>query len=408
MGIKHIVLITTGQPSVNPRIVKEAEAFRAAGYTVTLLYCFWINWAIAADHSLLKNVKWQHQLIGGSPVSQKILYALKRLRWKIYRQLNKTFGNKVNFAERAQARCYDELLKAAIAIKADWYIGHNLGALPVAIKAAQHHHTKCGFDFEDYHREEVENITPHDLKRILYLENKYVPALNYITAASPLIADKVHKNFPALRKKDLITILNCFPLSQQPVFRLKAVRDDTLQLFWFSQTIGLNRGLEIVFKALEELKDPSIHLTLAGRLNSDVITYIEKHAPAVKQAIHFAGVIDPDQLPSFASQFDVGLALELAIPNNRNICLTNKIFTCLLAGNAIIFSETAAQKSFNEQHKAGLSFESNNIPQLKAAITAYKNEAILLQQRKANYQLANELLNWEKEKGKLLSIIENN
>ena len=55
--MKAAVLITTGQPSVNPRIVKEADALHAAGLSVKMLYCYWINWAFEADKKLLKNVK---------------------------------------------------------------------------------------------------------------------------------------------------------------------------------------------------------------------------------------------------------------------------------------------------------------------------------------------------------------
>ena len=52
--MKKIVLITTGQPSTNPRIVKEADALHAAGYDVTVLYSFFISWAFEKDKILLQ------------------------------------------------------------------------------------------------------------------------------------------------------------------------------------------------------------------------------------------------------------------------------------------------------------------------------------------------------------------
>ena len=405
MGIKTIVLITTGQPSVNPRIVKEADALQATGYKVIVLYCFWIQWAMGADAELLKNVKWDHQLIGGSPSFNKWQYIFTKSRWKSNRFLNKIFGNKWLFAERTQARCYDELLKAAKSIQADWYIGHNLGALPIVVEAAKYNSAKSGFDFEDYHREEVAGLPLNDLNRIIYIEKKYVPQLQYISTASTLITEKITQNFP-LHSNEVLTIFNCFPLSQQQAFRDKSAGDNTLQLFWFSQTIGKNRGLEVLFTVLEELNDQSIHLTLAGRCNKDLEMYIEEHAASIKNNIHFAGIIQPGKLPSFAATFDVGLAIELAEPNNRNICLTNKIFTYLLAGNAVILSRTTMQEAFNEQYQIGQSFNVNNASQLKAKIIYYKKTTQLELQRKHNYELAKHTLNWETESKKLLSVID--
>ena len=93
--MKKIVLITTGQPSTNPRIIKEADALQAAGFDVTLLYSHFINWATEADKSLLKDVAWKYKMTGGSPFQNKGLYTFTRLRFKLARLMNKYFGNKM-------------------------------------------------------------------------------------------------------------------------------------------------------------------------------------------------------------------------------------------------------------------------------------------------------------------------
>jgi len=404
MEIKKIVLITTGQPSTNPRIVKEADALRSAGFWVTVLYCHFIIWASEADKDLLKNVPWSFKMLGGSPFHRKSLYIFTRVRFKLARLLNKYVGNKILLAERAQARAYDELLKEAKQIKADWYIGHNLGALAIAVKAATYNSAKAGFDFEDYHRGENDAASSDELARIIYLENKYVPQLNYISAASPMIAQNIAAHFPG-QEKNIITLLNCFPLSQQPFFREKEIKDKTLKLFWFSQTIGIDRGLEILIDAMLQLNDSSIHLTLAGKCDEDFKQYLELHAISIKDQIHFPGIIPPNDLPAFASKFDVGLALELPVPENRNICLTNKIFTYLMAGNAIIFSGTAMQKRFNEEFNIGAIFPVNNINGLIENLRAYRNSTVLNRQRVYNYELGKQSLNWDRESKALLEKI---
>ena len=394
---KKVVLITTGQPSGNPRIVKEAEALYAAGYDITVLYCFFINWATEKDNLILQNASWKYFMAGGSSHYKKGIYLFTLIRHKIAGILNRYVGNAFLLAERAQARAYDELLHAAKQIKADWYIGHNLGALPIAVEAARFNNAKAGFDFEDYHRGEILPEEKNILNRIVYLENKYVPQLNYYSTASPLITETIKKNYPNFNGR-VITLLNCFPLAQQPSFREKELGDGTLQLFWFSQTIGTNRGLEILISALKILNDATIHLTLAGRCNEDMLQYIHNNAVSIINNIHFVGIIQPEDLPAFASQFDVGMAIELAVPENRDICLTNKIFTYLLAGNAIIFSVTTMQSAFNKLHHVGESFSVIDINELTAIIIGFKDNARLNAQRRYNYDLATNGMNWEKEK----------
>ena len=394
--MKKIVLVTTGQPSTDPRIVKEADALHKAGYEVTLLYCFFIGWAEDADKVLLQKVAWQYKMAGGGPNNKKAVYLFTRTRNKIARILNRYLGNALLLAERTQARAYDELLTEAKKIKADWYIGHNLGALAVVVKAARFHQAKAGFDFEDYHRGEN---TPNEkaiVKRIIYLENKYLPQLHYFSTASPMITGATKNNHPGFKGAS-ITLLNCFPLAQQPPFKEKAPGDDRLQLFWFSQTIGLNRGLEVLINALKILNDPAIHLTLAGRCNEDMVQYIKNNAAALIKNIHFAGIIQPAELPAFAAQFDVGMAIELTVPENRNICLTNKIFTYLLAGNAIILSETAMQLAFNKLFNVGESFAAMNVNALIEKIKGFKNKEKLNNQKRYNYDLAKNKFNWEIE-----------
>lgn len=398
---KKIVLITTGQPSCNPRIVKEADALQDEGFDVTLLYCFFINWASEKDEVLLKDVKWKYKIVGGSPIGLKKLYFFTRVRHKVAKILNKLFTNNYFIAERAQARAYDELLREAKKTKADFYIGHNLGALSIAVKAANYNNAKAGFDFEDYHRGETNEAKKEEIDRIIYLENKYVTKLDYISAASPLIAKKIGDHFP-LQKKIIITLLNCFPLSQQPSFREKAAGDNSLQLFWFSQTIGLNRGLEILIKALVEMNDPDIHLTLAGNCSKTFKQYLDSNAELIIRRIHLPGIIPPAELPEFSSRFDVGLALELQIPENRDICLTNKIFTYILAGNALLLSESAMQKRFNDEFALGHGFPIQNIRVLIDKIRLLKNQAHLNHQRKYNYELGQNLFNWEIESRVLL------
>lgn len=397
-----VVLVTTGQPSGNPRIVKEADALHEAGYDVTLIYCFFIKWSLEKDLDLLRNISWKYKLIGGSPKKNKLRFYFTKIRYKISRKIERS-THLFLMAERAQARAFDEMVHCARNIKADWYIGHNLGALAVVVKAAEYNSAKAGFDFEDYYRGEFSSNEVQDLKRIQYLENRYIKDLSYFSSSAPLITEALMLDHPNFRGK-IITLLNCFPLSQQPAFKNR-VSSSVLNLVWFSQTVGLHRGLEVVIDALAALNSQDIHLTLAGRCNPDILEYINLRGKNIIENIHFAGIISPGDLPEFCSKFDIGLAVELEQPVNRDICLTNKIFTYLLSGNAVIFSNTKAQVHFNDTFHAGISFKPSDGNELKEKIQYYFDIKALNSQRKANYDLARQILNWNMESRKLLELL---
>lgn len=134
----QILLITSGQPSLNPRLVKEADTLSSAGHNVTVLYAYWNEWGTKFDCALLKSRKWTAVRIGGAPKQNKLSYFLSRLIHKLATIGAKKLSIPI-FAEAAIARSSFMLSIAAKKYQADLYIAHNPGALPAAVKAARHH-----------------------------------------------------------------------------------------------------------------------------------------------------------------------------------------------------------------------------------------------------------------------------
>ena len=225
-----VLLVSTGQPSLNPRLVKEADTLAAHGYDVTVLYSYWNDWGTAFDQLLLPTRKWKAIRIGGDPDQKPLLYFISRLIHKAARLINKkTNGRK--FAELAIARTSYFMLRTAKKYKADIYIGHNLGALPATIRAAQTNQKPCGFDAEDFHRHEVSDDPGHpDVVLKAFLENKYFPKVDYLSTSSPTIASAYKEIFP---KNEFTVLLNVFPALStipKPVANLNA----PILLLWSS------------------------------------------------------------------------------------------------------------------------------------------------------------------------------
>lgn len=398
---KRIVLLTTGQPASNPRLVKEADALTHAGYDVQVLYSYWAQWAQEVDKIQLRQAGWTGRLCGGSPQDQAWRYYYTRLRRKTAALLP-AYPPAI---QRTFCRAYDELLAAAIESKADLYIAHNLGALPVAAEAARRNKRLYAFDAEDYHRGEVP-CQARQYKQICELEDAFIPNSAYITSSSPLIAEKYKAHYP---DKKIRVILNVFPIKyniKKNYIPLEKPAD--LKIFWFSQTTGFNRGLQDVLQAMNRIENFQITFTIMGNTDRIMRRSLNQLLSNKMHAIHFIEPGCTHLLFEEASKHHLGLALEPAFSINNNLALSNKIFTYLLSGLAIIASETTAQLKFMRDNPAiGQGYPIGDFKELSRILTLFwENSDRLHEARKSALKLALHTYNWEVEQHKFLQIIQ--
>ena len=132
MPVKKIVLVTSSQPSLNPRMVKEADALSEAGYEVIVVGQYWNEWSTKTYQELILLKKWKFIHVGGAPTNDKIIFFISRLIHKVARKLRTAVGFKFGIAELSIGRCTWLLYQQAVKQKADLYIGHNPGGLPPA------------------------------------------------------------------------------------------------------------------------------------------------------------------------------------------------------------------------------------------------------------------------------------
>ena len=405
-------MVTPGHLASNPRLVKEAQALSANGHAVHLIFSQYVDYIIDFDnHILNNNPSWTYDCFNRTS---------KNIQTRVHNSINATIqkiclilflsGKKSNFIfVHAINRYFSWQFKKAVKVKADLYIAHNLAALPVAILAAKKRKVKCGFDAEDFHRNEVSDDPKNiDVQLNTFIEDKYFPQTDYLTTSSFPIRQLYQKLFPT---KKITTLLNTFQVVKEvspPVAKV----NEPLKLFWFSQSIGLNRGLQDVLSAITVLKNELVELHLLGFIDEQTKNNLDEIVIGLqikkKFNIIFHQPIYPNQLPIFTAQFDVGLALEPSYPLNRDVCLTNKIFTYLQAGLAVVASDTTAQKQFiNENPTLGFCYEKGNAQQLASVLKRLIDQPeLLLQTKQAAYHAARLNLNWETESIKFLNVVE--
>ncbi|MGH8499615.1 MAG: glycosyltransferase, partial [Methylococcales bacterium] len=266
------------------------------------------------------------------------------MRRRIARKLVSIFGFDVAWVERANHWITPELADAACKTPAELYIAHNLAALPAAVKAARIHGARVIFDAEDFHSGELPEGSAWDFDRDLIsaLEKYYLPKCDAMTAASPGIARAYAETYSLTQP---LVVLNVFPLAQAPMAASKkGMMKPGPSLYWFSQTVGPDRGLEAAVQAIGLAKCRP-HLYLRGNVSEN---YREKLLAIARSNdmldhLHFLAVGAPADMVKLAAEFDIGLAAEPGHSENNRLACSNKIFTYLLAGVPTLASSTPAQ-----------------------------------------------------------------
>jgi hypothetical protein len=104
---------------------------------------------------------------------------------------------------------------------------------------------------------------------------------------------------------------------------------------------------------------------------------------------------------------DVGLALEQARCENRDLCITNKILVYLLAGCPVVATETQGQVHIREQVPGAVQIcDIGDVQSLAEGIQGLSGSPHTLQRAKDRaWTAGEERLNWEKEQKKLIDTI---
>ncbi|QXV67511.1 hypothetical protein INP83_10630 [Mucilaginibacter sp. 21P] len=391
---KKICLITPGHISTNPRLVKEAIALSSLGMQVHIIFTQYVASQIPFDENILNShPNWTYDKLDWTGIT--ISSRINRLLGTLLSLLSLSLALKVN-------RNLFWQVKKAVTSKADLYIAHNLGALPVAAYAAKKNRAKCGFDAEDFHRNETTDELNNEKRKLtIAIENMFIPKVAYLTASSPLISER----YTSLYSAEVTTVLNVFPKIRYASKNERA--GDVLQLFWFSQTIGPGRGLETIIEAIN-ISKTAVNLHLLGQISHSYAEILISNADLEYCNIEFHKTVSSDDVFRLASKFDVGFAAEPKVPANRDICLTNKLFTYLQSGLAVFASNTSAQKKFFEAH-SGIGELYSDEHQLAEFISKYhNNREKLANAKKRSLAFSIDELNWEIESQKFINVIQKN
>jgi glycosyltransferase involved in cell wall biosynthesis len=408
--------VTSAQISYNPRLVKEADALADAGYEVQVVGCLLEAEKTDFDRRLVADSDWDFHPVRvrrGHSLGDHGRWLYATLRQRLYRKLPWLRRGPWGLA-RAYSRYVDELAERAATVDADLYIAHNLQALPAAWKAAADRGSKLGFDAEDFHRGQFPPDESGSLEEKLTraIEEQFIPECDYVTAASPGIAQAYAEE---LGIESPPSILNVFPKEERDAELPGGTREEerpgqenVVSLYWYSQVIGHDRGLQDAVQALGRL-DERVHLSLRGEWEEGFRDELRRIAEreGVSHRVHRLEPVPPEELVARAGLHDIGLALEQAHSPNRDLCISNKILAYLLAGLPVVATETEGQEHVHKKAPGVVRLCEIGAPEALAAriLEPTATEATLESAQERAWQMGEERLNWEKEQKKLVDTI---
>ena len=404
-----ICLISPGHLTSNPRLVKEADALSAAGHAVRVIHGRSFPPHDASDLQLSTR-GWQvaarvpFGVLAPAPMRWR-----QRARQKLSAALARLGCAPSAFQHRAWHPAASELIRAACTVPADLYVAHYPAALPAAALAARQHGARYAFDAEDFHPGEWSDSASVAVKRRLLaaLERRWLPGCRYITAASPGIAEAYASHYDI---EQPTVVRNVFPRTQAPgVSTPRGSYAERPSLYWFSQTIGPDRGLELAIDAIAISRSQPL-LVLRGICTDSYRQQLEQRAAAagISDHLHVLPHAFPEQMEGLAAMHDLGLVAETGHTLNRRIALTNKLYTYALAGVPALMSDIPAHCRYaSEAGSAVRLFRNGDATSLASAIDYFLDDsgARLAAAREAAFSLGQRELNWERERAVLTACV---
>jgi hypothetical protein len=272
-----------------------------------------------------------------------------------------------------------------------------------------HEGRAVGVDVEDWFSKDLP-LEARKLRpvRLLHkLEHKLLTSGRYASCPSHAMSEALALEFKCPQPT---VIYNAFPWSERESMDglLKDRRDrQHPSIHWFSQTLGHGRGLEDLIAALPLLKhEAEIHLR--GKPVSGFENWLAHRLPeAWLGRIKIHGLMSNEELLSRIAEHDIGFAGETPSIRSRNLTVTNKILYYLLAGLAVVASETAGQHEVAEQAPGSVFlYPSGDAPALAARLDALLGSADVLKRAKMGaLAVAQRTFCWERQEQALLGSI---
>jgi glycosyltransferase involved in cell wall biosynthesis len=366
----RILIVSAIQLSTNPRVVKEADTLADAGYDVEVLGAL-VEPALAErDRQLLEGKQWRYTCVFDATLptlTDRIGSLAARARMRLWCEMYARFGIS---NPRQLGLSVPETLRYCLSRPADLYIVHNPENLWVGSEL-QSRGLRVAADLEDWYSEDLlpEDRRGYPVEDLRRWERAVLRGAAYSTTTSRCLSEALAAACDCTAPK---VVYNTFPWREREAID-GSIRDrvnpDIRSLCWFSQVVGPGRGLETLMDSLVHVTIP-LEIHLRGNVRPEYKELLLRRAPeASRTRIHFHDQVPHATLISRIAEHDVGLASEIPFCRSRALTITNKLPSYLLAGLAVVASDTDGQREVASLAKgAVITYRAGNSADLAAVL----------------------------------------
>jgi glycosyltransferase involved in cell wall biosynthesis len=403
-----VALLSGNHLCHNPRVIKEAKSLSGAGHEVLVLGA-WVDPELKArDQRLLQDVSFRFLPVldftrNGAASAWRHFRGRARVKAAQirFRLLGLESVCQLGYAVRA-------LHEAALLARADLYIAHSEAGLAVASELLKRQ-CRVGVDMEDWFSEDLlpESRAMRPLRMLRSMEQSLLKSAPHASspsgALSAALALEYECRLPAV-------IYNAFPWSdRQHIDGLSKDRGDrrSPSIHWYSQTVGPGRGLEDLLAALPYLKNEA-EVHLRGTPVAGFAEWLAARVPEQwRRRVFVHGLVSNETLLSRIAEHDIGFAGEMKQSKSRDLTVTNKILHYLLAGLAVVASDTQGQREVaSKAPGAVMLYPSGDAEALSQRLNALLESSEALSSAKAAaLRAAEATFCWEQQEGVLLASV---
>jgi glycosyltransferase involved in cell wall biosynthesis len=401
---RRVVILTGNHLCHNPRVVKEAAALANAGFDSVVLGAWSDEKLKQRDQVLMRSLPFSFLPVIDT-TDDRWAYARTQLRGKVASLMHRL----AHIESRLQLGFVcSTLMQAALRAKADLYIAHSEAGLAAAADLLGY--GRCvGLDLEDWFSQDLlpEARRFRAVGLLDRLERTLLTQARHATCPSHAMSEALAAAYGCTRPA---VVYNAFPWADRKMIDgLSRDRRDRRvpSIHWFSQTLGSGRGLEDLFSALPLLRN-DVEIHLRGNPAAGFESWLRARAPEnAHKRIVVHGLVPNAELLSRIAEHDIGFAGETPAIRSRDLTATNKILQYLLAGLAVVASDTVGQREVARQASGAVFL----YPSGDSAALAYHLNLLLEQPRRlrrakaAALRAAERTFCWERQESALLDAV---